>query len=65
VLPNKGVKIAGPLPGPIQSPTIYVVTIPAASSHKDEARAFIATISAPSAWPSIRKAGLTPIKQQP
>jgi molybdate transport system substrate-binding protein len=65
MLPNKGVKIAAPLPGPIQSPTVYVVAIPAASSHKAEARAFIAMISAPSAWPSISKAGLTPIKKQP
>ena len=65
ILPNRGVMIAGPLPDPIQSPTIYVVAIPAASRHKDDARAFVAAISASSAWPFITKAGLTPIKRQP
>jgi molybdate transport system substrate-binding protein len=61
--PNKRVKIAGPLPEAIQSPTVYVVAIPAASEHKDEARAFIAAISNQSAWPAITAAGLTPIKK--
>ena len=62
--PNKGVKIAGPLPAAIQSPTVYVVAIPAASEHKDEARAFIAVISNQSAWPAITAAGLTPVKKK-
>jgi len=61
--PNKGVKIAGPLPAAIQSPTVYVVAIPAASDHKDEARAFIGAISNQYAWPAITAAGLTPIKK--
>jgi len=61
--PNKEVKIAGPLPAAIQSPTVYVVAIPAASDHKDEARVFIAAISNQSAWPAITAAGLTPIKK--
>ncbi|MGH9615027.1 MAG: molybdate ABC transporter substrate-binding protein [Bryobacteraceae bacterium] len=65
MLPNKGVKIAGPLPGRLQRPTVYVVAIPAASSHKDEARAFVAAISSPSAWPSIAGAGLTPLRREP
>lgn len=59
--PNPGVRIAGPLPDAIQNATIYSVAIPAASSQKDEARRFIGTISAQSAWPAIRKAGLTPL----
>ena len=59
--PNKGVRIAGPLPDATQNATVYSVAIPAASGHKDEARAFIAAISAQSARPIIRKAGLTPL----
>ena len=61
--PNNGVRIAGPLPAAIQSPTVYVVAIPAASDHKDEARAFIAAISNQSAWPVITAAGLKPVKK--
>ena len=64
MLPNKGVKIAGALPDAIQSTTVYVVAIPASSSHKDEARAFMAMISSPSAWPSITEAGLIPIRRE-
>lgn len=60
--PNPGIRIAGPLPDGVQSNTAYVVAIPASSTHKDEARQFITAISAPSAWPAITKAGLTPAK---
>lgn len=63
MLPNEAVKIAGPLPDTIQSPTAYVVAIPASSKHQNEARAFLAAVSSQSAWPIITKAGLTPAKQ--
>lgn len=63
MLPNKAVRIAGPLPDAIQSPTTYVVAIPASSTHQIEARAFLAAISSQSVWPVITKAGLTPIKK--
>jgi len=60
MLPNKAVQIAGPLPAEIQSPTAYVVAIPASSMHPQEARAFLAAVTSQSVWPVIRKAGLTP-----
>lgn len=63
MLPNKGVRIAGPLPDAIQSPTAYVVAIPASSTHQRDARAFLAAVSSQSAWPAITKAGLTPVKK--
>lgn len=63
MLPNKGVRIAGPLPDAIQSPTTYVVAIPASSTHQREARAFLAAVSSRSVWPLIAKAGLTPIEK--
>lgn len=62
MLPNDAVQIAGPLPDPIQSPTAYVVAIPALSRHQNEARAFLAAVSSQSAWPIITKAGLVPTK---
>jgi molybdate transport system substrate-binding protein len=63
MLPNKAVQIAGPLPDPIQSPTAYVVAIPASSLHPTEARAFLAAVTSPSVSPVIIKAGLTPVKK--
>lgn len=63
MLPNEAVQIAGPLPDAIQSPTAYVVAIPASSKHQREARAFLAAVSSQSAWPVITKAGLTPAKK--
>ena len=61
MLPNKAVQIAGPLPDAIQSPTAYVVAIPTSSKHRQEARAFLAALSSPSARPVISNAGLTPV----
>ncbi|HEX5281515.1 MAG TPA: molybdate ABC transporter substrate-binding protein [Micropepsaceae bacterium] len=63
MLPNKTVEIAGTLPDPIQSPTVYVVAIPVSSMHQREARAFLGVVSSPSTWPVIVKAGLTPVKK--
>ena len=63
MLPNNAVQIAGPLPDAIQSPTAYVVAIPASSKHQSEARAFIAAVSSQSTWPIITKAGLAPVKK--
>ncbi len=60
MLPNKAVQIAGALPDAIQSPTAYVVAIPASSTHQTEARAFLAAVSSQSVRPIIVKAGLTP-----
>jgi len=59
--PNKGVKIAGPLPNDIQLPTNYVAAIPSVSANQDVARALIAAMNAPAGHAIFRDAGLTPL----
>jgi molybdate transport system substrate-binding protein len=61
MLPNKGVKIAAPLPDAIQSATNYAVAIPVGSPNPDAARAFIQAMRTPEARNAIVKAGLTPL----
>jgi molybdate transport system substrate-binding protein len=61
MLPNKGVKIAGPLPAAVQSATNYTVAIPANAPNPDAARAFIAAIRTPEARAAIAHAGLEPL----
>ena len=59
--PNKGVKIAGPLPNEIQLPTNYVAAIPKVSANQDAARAFIQAMTAPGGQAVFRGAGLQPL----
>jgi len=61
MLPNKGVKIAGPLPAAIQSATNYAVAIPMGSPNPEAARAFVQAMTTPAAKAAISKAGLTPL----
>ena len=57
--PNKGVKIAGPLPDAIQSATDYVAGVTTVSGNPDAARAFIAAMTSPSGGAVFKAAGLT------
>ena len=59
--PNKGVKVAGPLPGEIQLPTNYAAAIPAGSSNADAARAFIQAMVSPAGTAVFKAAGLEPL----
>jgi len=59
--PNKGVKIAGPLPNEIQLPTNYLAAVPKVSANQDAARAFIQAMTAPGGQAVFRGAGLTPL----
>jgi molybdate transport system substrate-binding protein len=59
--PNKGLKVAGPLPSEIQLPTNYVAAVPAVSSYADIARAFIQAMTAPAGQAVFRGAGLQPL----
>jgi molybdate transport system substrate-binding protein len=61
MLPNKGVKIAGPLPAAVQSATNYTVAIPVNAPNPDAARAFIAAMRTSEARAAIAKAGLEPL----
>jgi molybdate transport system substrate-binding protein len=57
--PNKGVKIAGPLPDAIQSPTDYVAAITTVSANPEAARGFIKAMTAPSGAEIFKAAGLS------
>jgi molybdate transport system substrate-binding protein len=59
--PNKGVKIAGPLPNEIQLPTNYLAAVPKVSANQDAARAFIQAMTAPAGQAVFRGAGLQPL----
>jgi molybdate transport system substrate-binding protein len=59
--PNKGVKIAGPLPNEIQLPTNYLAGVPKVSTNQDAARAFIQAMTAPGGQAIFRGAGLQPL----
>lgn len=59
--PNKGVKIAGPLPDSIQNPTDYVAGVTSVSSDPGAARGFIRALTSPSAAAVFKAAGLTVI----
>ncbi|HEX3484589.1 MAG TPA: molybdate ABC transporter substrate-binding protein [Micropepsaceae bacterium] len=61
MMPNKGVKIAGPLPPGVQNATNYTVAIPAGSPNPDVARAFIQAMRTAEARAAIAKAGLEPL----
>ena len=57
--PNKGVKVAGPLPQEIQSPTDYVAAVTTVSGNQDAARAFIQAMTSPGGGAIFKAAGLT------
>jgi molybdate transport system substrate-binding protein len=57
--PNKGVKIAGPLPDAIQSPTDYVAAVTSVSANPEAARGFIKAMTSPSGAEVFKTAGLS------
>ena len=59
--PNKGVKVAGPLPAAIQLPTIYSAAIAATAEHGDAARAFLRVLAGAEGRAALTKAGLEPL----
>jgi molybdate transport system substrate-binding protein len=63
IIPNKGAKIAGLLPDPIQSPTNYAAAIPVGAASPDVAKAFLQEFKTPFAHAAIRKVGLEPLSR--
>jgi molybdate transport system substrate-binding protein len=59
--PNKGVKVAGPLPADIQLPTIYTAAMVEGAPHAKEAQAFLKSLAGPTGHDALVKAGLEPI----
>ena len=58
----KGVKLAGPLPGPLQDYSVYAAAIPASSTDAAAARAFIAALAGPAMAERWRANGFEPPK---
>ncbi len=56
----KGVKLAGPLPGPLQDYSVYAAAIPASSTDAGAARAFIAALTSSAMAERWRAAGFEP-----
>ena len=61
MIPNKGVKLAGTLPGAIQLPTIYAGAVPKGAPNPDGGRTFLKALKTPAGVAAIREAGLEPI----
>jgi molybdate transport system substrate-binding protein len=59
--PNKGVRVVGPLPEAIQSPTVYSAAIPVGAPNADAASAFLKLMASADARGSITRAGLEPL----
>jgi molybdate transport system substrate-binding protein len=60
ILAVPGVSLAGPLPPEIQNWTTYAGAIASDTANPDQARAFLATLSAPDVRPLLTAKGLTP-----
>ncbi len=56
----KGVKLAGPLPGPLQDYSVYAAAIPASSTDAGAARAFIAALTSSAMAQRWRANGFEP-----
>jgi molybdate transport system substrate-binding protein len=59
--PNKGVRVIGPLPEAIQSPTVYAAAIPEGAPNADAARAFLKLMASADARGAITRSGLEPL----
>jgi molybdate transport system substrate-binding protein len=56
----KGVKLAGPLPPPLQDYSVYAAAIPASSTDPAAARAFVAALASPEMAGRWRRNGFEP-----
>ena len=56
----KGVRLAGPLPGPLQDYSAYAAAIPASSTDVTAARAFVAALTSPAMAERWRANGFEP-----
>lgn len=60
ILGQPGITLVGPLPEAIQLVTSFSAGIPVSAEQPEVAKAFVAFLTAPSAWPTIRSMGLDP-----
>ena len=62
IVPIKGAKVAGPLPGDTQVWTIYASAIPMSSKEPAHARAFITALTSPTMAPRWSAGGFEQVK---
>jgi molybdate transport system substrate-binding protein len=62
IVPIKGAKLAGPLPGDTQLWTVYASAIPMSSKEPAHARAFIAALTSPTMAPRWSAGGFEQVK---
>jgi molybdate transport system substrate-binding protein len=60
ILGQPGITLVGPLPEAIQLVTSFSAGIPVSAEQPEVAKAFVAFLTAPAAWPTIRSMGLDP-----
>jgi molybdate transport system substrate-binding protein len=60
ILHIPGAELVGPLPEPIQLLTSFSAGYPVEQAQPEAARAFVAFLTSPAAWPAIRSMGLDP-----
>lgn len=60
ILNIPGATLVGPLPEPIQLVTSFSAAMPVTAEQPEVAKAFVAFLTAPAAWPVIRSMGLDP-----
>ena len=61
IVPHAGVQVIGELPGDLRDVNGYAAAVPKAASRPDDARAFIALMTAPAGRPRWTAAGLNPL----
>jgi molybdate transport system substrate-binding protein len=59
-----GVDIVGPIPAPWQRVTVFSAGVSSTSKRPAEARALIGYLSSEQAGPTVRAAGLDPVRRQ-
>jgi molybdate transport system substrate-binding protein len=57
IVPNKGVTLAGPLPGELQAKTVYSAGLIARARQSEAAEAFLARLTSPASRPILTAAG--------
>jgi molybdate transport system substrate-binding protein len=58
---NKGVRVVGPFPEAIQSPTLYTGAVSSTSANAAAARAYLAFLTTPEARAKLKAAGVDPV----
>jgi len=61
LLPIAGIRVAGPIPEPVQKITVFSAGITTTAKSPDAARKLIEYLASPKAWRAIRRSGVEPV----